>query len=78
MESLPKLECNEKWKHLKQKKGYKIRSKTVERPFAHLKQNMHLTEFRTTGLQEVNTELKLYTIGHNLKRIYNEISRKNN
>lgn len=77
MESLPKLECNEKWKHLKQKR-YKIRSKTVERPFAHLKQNMHLTEFRTTGLQEVNTELKLYTIGHNLKRIYNEISRKNN
>lgn len=76
MESLPKLECNEKWKHLKQR--YKIRSKTVERPFAHLKQNMHLTEFRTTGLQEVNTELKLYTIGHNLKRIYNEISRKNN
>ena len=60
------------------KERYKIRSKTVERPFAHLKQNMHLTEFRTTGLQEVNTELKLYTIGHNLKRIYNEISRKNN
>ena len=44
------------------KERYKIRSKTVERPFAHLKQNMHLTEFRTTGLQEVNTELKLYTI----------------
>lgn len=60
------------------KERYKICSKTVERPFAHLKQNMHLTEFRTTGLQEVNTELKLYTIGHNLKRIYNEISRKNN
>ncbi|WP_400244755.1 transposase [Methanobrevibacter smithii] len=60
------------------KERYKIRSKTVERLFAHLKQNMHLTEFRTTELQEVNTELKLYTIGHNLKRIYNEISRKNN
>ena len=45
------------------KERYKIRSKTVERLFAHLKQNMHLTEFRTTGLQEVNTELKLYTIG---------------
>lgn len=60
------------------KERYKIRSKTVERPFAHLKQNMHLTEFRTTGLQEVNTEFKLYTIGHNLKRIYNEIRRKNN
>ena len=60
------------------KERYKIRSKTAERPFTHLKQNMHLTEFRITGLQEVNTEFKLYTIGHNLKRIYNEISRKNN
>ena len=25
-----------------------------------------------------NTEFKLYTIGHNLKRIYNEINTKNN
>ena len=42
-----------------------------------MKQNMKLTEFRTTGLKQVNTEFKLYTIGHNLKRIYNEINRKN-
>ena len=58
-------------------KIYKIRSKTAELPFAHIKQNMHLTEFTTTGLKQVNTEFKLYTIGYNLKRIYNEINNKN-
>ena len=58
-------------------KIYKLRSKTAELPFANMKQNMKVTEFRTTGLKEVNTEFKLYTIGHNLKRIYNEINRKN-
>ena len=73
-----KIRMQRKMETPEAKERYKIRSKTVERPFAHLKQNMHLTEFRTTGLQEVNTELKLYTIGHNLKRIYNEIRRKNN
>lgn len=73
-----KIRMQRKMETPEAKERYKIRSKTAERPFAHLKQNMHLTEFRTTGLQEVNTELKLYTIGHNLKRIYNEISRKNN
>lgn len=73
-----KIRMQRKMETPEAKERYKIRSKTAERPFAHLKQNMHLTEFRTTGLQEVNTELKLYTIGHNLKRIYNEIRRKNN
>ena len=43
-----------------------------------MKQNMHLTEFTTTGLKQVNTEFKLYTIGHNLKRVYNEINNRNN
>ena len=57
---------------------YKLRSKTAELPFANIKQNMYLTEFTTTGLKQVNTEFKLYTIGHNLKRIYNEINMKNN
>ena len=55
---------------------YKLRSKTVELPFANMKQNMHLTEFTTTGLKQVNTEFKLYTIGHNLKKIYNETNIK--
>ena len=57
---------------------YKLRSKTAELPFTNMKQNMHLTEFTTTGLKQVNAEFKLYAIGHNLKRIYNEINMKNN
>ncbi|WP_296796020.1 transposase, partial [uncultured Methanobrevibacter sp.] len=56
----------------------KKRSKTAELPFAHIKQNMKLHEFTTTGIKNTNIEFKLYTIGHNLKRIYNEINRKNN
>ena len=31
---------------------YKLRSQTVELPFAHIKHNMKLTEFRTTGLKK--------------------------
>lgn len=57
---------------------YKLRSKTVELPFANIKYNMHLTEFKTTGLKQVNTEFQLYAIGHNLKRIYNETNKINN
>ena len=60
---------------LEAQKIYKIRSKTAELPFANMKQNIHLTEFTTTGLKQVNTEFKLYTIGHNLKRIYNKINK---
>ncbi|WP_405306822.1 transposase [Methanobrevibacter sp.] len=57
---------------------YKLHSKTAELPFVHIKQNMHLTELKTIGLKQVDTEFRLYAIGHNLKRIYNEIHRKNN
>ena len=57
-------------------KIYKKRSKTAELLFAHIKQNMKLHEFTTTGIKNTNTEFKLYTIGHNLKRIYNEINSK--
>ena len=53
-----------------QKKSTKYAQKQQELPFANMKQNMHLTEFTTTGLKKVNTEFKLYTIGHNLKREY--------
>ena len=58
--------------HRSPKKIYKnTLKKQPELPFANMKQNMHLTEFTTTGLKKVNTEFKLYTIGHNLKkRIY--------
>ena len=41
-----------------------------------LKQNIKLHEFITTEIKNTNTEFKLYTIGYNLKRIYNEINRK--
>ena len=37
---------------------------------------MKLYEFTTTGIENTNIEFKLYTIGHNLKRIYNEIQTK--
>ena len=30
------------------------------------------------GLKQVNTEFKLYTTKHNLKRIYNKINNRNN
>ena len=54
-----------------QKKSTKIRSKNNRNyHLQNMKQNMHLTEFTTTGLKKVNTEFKLYTIGHNLKREY--------
>ena len=46
-----KIRMQRKMETPEAKERYKIRSKTAERPFAHLKQNMHLTEFRTTGLQ---------------------------
>lgn len=39
---------------------------------------MKLHKFTTTGIKNTNTEFKLYTIVHNLKRIYNEINKKNN
>ncbi len=76
METLPKSECKEKWKQ-KAQKIYKLRSKTAELHFANIKQNMKVTELQTNRLKEGNTEFKVYTIGHNLKRIYNEINRKN-
>ncbi|WP_303737744.1 transposase [Methanobrevibacter millerae] len=59
-------------------KIYKKRLKTEELLFAHIKQKMKLHKFTTTGIKNTNTEFKLYTIGHNLKRIYNEINKKNN
>ena len=59
-------------------KIYKKRSKTAELPFTHITQNMKLHEFTTTGIKNTNTEFKLYTIGYGLKKIYNEINKKNN
>lgn len=57
-------------------KIYKKRLKTAKIPFTHIKQNIKLHKFTTTGIKNTNTEFKLYTFGHNLKKIYNEINRK--
>lgn len=54
---------------------YKDRLKT-ELPFAHLKQNIKLNEFTTTGIDNINTEITLISTGYNLKRTYNEINKK--
>ncbi|WP_394340370.1 transposase [Methanobrevibacter oralis] len=53
------------------KKSTKIRSKNNRNyHLQNMKQNIHLTKFTTTDLKQINTEFKLYTIRHNLKREY--------
>lgn len=74
-ENPSKIRMQRKMETPKAQEIYKLKSKTVELPFAKMK-NMHLTEFTTIGLKQVNTKFKLYTIGHNLKRIYNETNYK--
>jgi hypothetical protein len=49
---------------------YRVRAKTVERLFGHIKQNIGLREFLTRGLQGVMAEFSLAYIAHNLKRIW--------
>ena len=49
---------------------YRVRAKTVERLFGHVKQNIGLREFLTRGLQGVRAEFSLACIAHNLKRIW--------
>ncbi|WP_413823569.1 MULTISPECIES: transposase [unclassified Methanobrevibacter] len=49
--------------------------KTVKWPFGHLKRNIKMIEFNYTGIEMVNTEMKLHAIGHNLKRLYNELNK---
>lgn len=46
----------------KAQKIYKLRLRSEDLPFANLKQNICLTEFRTIGLKKVNIEFNLYTI----------------
>jgi len=48
---------------------YRVRAKTVERVFGHVKQNIGLREFLTRGLRGVRAEFSLACIAHNLKRI---------
>ena len=48
-----KIKMQRKMETPEAQKIYKTRSKTAELPFANIKQNMHLTEFTTTGLKQV-------------------------
>jgi transposase len=49
---------------------YRVRAKTVERVFGHVKQNIGLREFLTRGLRGVMAEFSLACIAHNMKRIW--------
>ena len=55
---------------------YRIRSKTVEWVFWHIKQNIGLREFLTRGLNRVRAEFSLACIAHNLKKIMNSLIKK--
>ena len=52
------------------RKIYRVRAKTVERLFGHVKQNIGLRAFLTRGLQGVRAEFSLACIAHNLERIW--------
>jgi len=60
----------EKMESVEGQKVYQVRSKTVERVFGHIKQNLGLREFLTRGLNGVGAEFSLACIAHNLKRIW--------
>ena len=63
-------EMAEKMESTEGQKVYRVRSKTVERVFGHIKQNIGLREFLTRGLEGVRAEFSLACIAHNLKRIW--------
>ena len=52
------------------------RKETVEWPFGNIKQNLKFTEYYTRGLKQIQTENNLIYISHNLKRIFNEITKQ--
>jgi transposase len=47
----------------------RIRRQTVEHPFGTLKAWMGATHFLTRGLKRVSTEMSLYVLAYNLKRM---------
>ena len=65
-----KREMAEKIESVEGQKIYKVRSKTVERIFGHIKKNIGLREFLTRGLKGVRAEFSLACIAHNLKRMW--------
>jgi len=58
------------------KSEFAKRKETVEWPFGNIKQNLKFTEYYTRGLEQIQTENNLIYISHNLKRIFNEITKK--
>jgi transposase len=63
-------EMAEKMESPEGREVYRVRAKTVERVFGHIKQNIGLREFLTGGLSGVRAEFSLACIAHNLKRIW--------
>lgn len=63
-------EMAEKMESTEGQKVYRVRSKTVEHVFGHIKQNIGLREFLTRSLEGVRAEFSLACIAHNLKRIW--------
>ena len=63
-------EMAEKMESPEGREVYRVRAKTVERVFGHIKQNIGLREFLTRGLSGVRAEFSLACIAHNLKRIW--------
>lgn len=53
-------------------KIYKKRSKTAELPFAHIKQNMKLHEFTTTGIKKHKHRIQII---HNRTQLKKNIQR---
>lgn len=63
-------EMAEKMESPEGREVYRVRAKTVERVFGHIKQNIGLREFLTRGSSGVRAEFSLACIAHNLKRIW--------
>jgi hypothetical protein len=64
-----------KMETLEAKLEFAKRKETVEWPFGNLKQNLKFTEYYTRGLKQIQTENNLIYISHNLKRIFNTITK---
>lgn len=58
------------------KQVYSIRKETSELAYAHIKYNLGFTEFLTRGLIGVKTEWNLACAASNLRRIWNQIKKK--
>jgi transposase len=49
---------------------------TVEWPFGNIKENLKYTEYLTRGIKQTQVENNLISISHNIKRIFNTITKK--